>query len=55
MNEDNSKNVEAALDRIRTQAKQENIRVTQHAQQEMTENEFTLDDVIECIETGNII
>jgi hypothetical protein len=55
MNEDNSKNVEAALDRIRTQAKEENIRVTQHAQQEMTEDEFTLDDVVECIETGNII
>lgn len=55
MTEDNGKNIDATLGRIRTQASEESIRVTQHAQQEMTEDEFTLDDVIEGIKTGNII
>lgn len=55
MNEANGKNVEQTLKRIRDQALEQNIRVTQHAQQEMVEDEFTLDDVIEGINTGEII
>ncbi|UCE05929.1 MAG: DUF4258 domain-containing protein [bacterium] len=55
MNQDNGKNIVAALNRIRSQASEENIRVSQHAQQEMVEDEFTLDDVIEGIEPGDII
>ncbi|HEX9975253.1 MAG TPA: DUF4258 domain-containing protein [bacterium] len=55
MNEDNGKNAEVVLHLIRAQASEENIRVTQHAQQEMTEDEFTLDDVVKGIKTGDII
>lgn len=55
MKEDNGKNIEQALKRILVQASEENIRVTQHAQQEMVEDKFTLDDVIEGINTGEII
>ena len=55
MNEGKGKNVEVVLRRNRTQASEENIRVTQHAQQEMTEDEFTLDDVVKGIKTGDII
>jgi len=55
MNQDNGKNIIAAINRIRAQASEQNMRVTQHAQQEMVEDEFTLDDVIEGINTGEII
>jgi hypothetical protein len=43
------------LERIRTQAGTENIRVTQHAQQEMVEENIILDEVLEAIATGQII
>lgn len=55
MNEDSSSNIEASMNRILIQAIEENIRVTQHAQQEMVEDEFELDDVIAGIKTGKII
>lgn len=55
MNEDSGRNIEASVNRILIQAIEENIRATQHAQQEMTEAKFTLDDVVEGIKTGNII
>lgn len=46
---------EAVLKRIRIQAAEENIRVTQHAQQEMVEEEITLDEVLEVIASGHIL
>lgn len=48
-------NVEIALEQIRTQADIENIRVTQHAQQEMVEEGINLNEVLEAISTGGII
>ena len=51
----NVNNLEVVVKRIRSQADSENIRVTQHAQQEMVEDDFTLDDVIEAIGTGKIL
>ncbi|MGH2355962.1 MAG: DUF4258 domain-containing protein [Chloroflexota bacterium] len=44
-----------ALERIRAQAADENLRVTQHAQQEMAEEEITLDEVLEAIASGQIL
>lgn len=48
-------NSDATLERIRTQAKAENIRITQHAQQEMVEENITLDEVLEAIGSGQIL
>lgn len=47
--------MEAVLDRIRAQAAEEHIRLTQHAQQEMVEEEITLDEVLEAIASGRIL
>ena len=47
--------LEAVLEQIRTQANVENIRITQHAQQEMAEENITLDEVLETIATGRIL
>lgn len=44
-----------ALERIRLHAKQEKIRVTQHAQQEMVEEEITLNQVLEAISSAQIL
>lgn len=46
---------EAVLKRIRAQAEEENIRITQHAQQEMVEEDITLGEVLEVIATGHIL
>jgi hypothetical protein len=48
-------NLKAALEQIRSQADIENIRITQHAQQEMAEEDITLDEVLEAIATGQIL
>ncbi|MDI6777417.1 MAG: DUF4258 domain-containing protein [Syntrophales bacterium] len=47
--------VEAAFERIRAQAAAEDIRITQHAQQEMVEEDITLDEIMEAIATGRIL
>ncbi|RLA95709.1 MAG: hypothetical protein DRG83_18245 [Deltaproteobacteria bacterium] len=47
--------VEVVLRRIRVQAAAENIRITQHTQQEMVEENITLDEVLEAIVTGQIL
>ena len=47
--------LEVVLKRIRAQANVENIRVTQHAQQEMAEENIMLNDVLEAIATGRIL
>lgn len=46
---------QVVLNRIRAQAAAENIRITQHAQQEMVEEDITLDEVLEVIATGEIL
>mgnify|MGYP001558873228 CR=1 FL=1 len=48
-------NLKTALELIRTQADIENIRLTQHAQQEMVEEDIALDEVLEAIDTGQIL
>ena len=42
-------------EQIRMQAQEENIRITQHAQQEMAEEDITLDEVLETIFAGTIL
>jgi len=48
-------NVDALLGPIREQVEREAFRVTQHAQQEMTEEEIVLEEVLEAIRSGRII
>ena len=43
------------LDIIRALARTNNIRVTQHAQQEMTEEQVSLDEVLEAVSQGSIL
>jgi len=45
MDEIDATDVESLLKRIRAQAAAVSIRITQHAQQEMVEEDITLDDV----------
>jgi hypothetical protein len=47
--------LEAIVEQIRAQAAAENFRVTQHAQQEMVEEDITLDEVLQAIATGQIV
>ena len=46
---------ETVLERMRAQAGAEDMRITQHAQQEMTEENITLDEVLEAITVGQIL
>ena len=55
MNDVDPKNLETVLAEVRAQADMENIRVTQHAQQEMIEEDITLNQVLEAITTGQIL
>ena len=55
MNEVDVTDLETVLERIRVQADAENMRVTQHAQGEMVEENITLDEVLQAIATGRII
>ena len=43
------------LEKIRTQAELEDVRITQHAQQEMAEENISLDEVLEAIAMGKIL
>jgi hypothetical protein len=45
----------ALLARIRAQARAETLRVTAHAQQEMVEEDLSLDDVMETIANARVI
>ncbi len=47
-------NSDAVLQRIQTQAKAEKTRITRHAQQEMVEENITLDEVLAAIASGQI-
>lgn len=55
MSESGADALSIALERIRLLARQEKIRVTQHAQQEMIEEEITLDQVLEATSTAQIL
>ncbi len=46
---------EAVLQRIRVQAASEQIRVTQHAHEEMVEEEISLDEVLQAIHTSQML
>jgi hypothetical protein len=48
-------NLDTVLERIRAQAAVENIRVTQHAQQKMVEEDITLNEVLQAISIGRIL
>lgn len=48
-------NLEAILEQIYIQAAAENIRITQHAQQEMAEEDIILAEVLQAITTGQIV
>ena len=43
------------MDRIQSQARANNVRVTQHAQQEMVEERISFDEVLEAISQGTIL
>lgn len=47
--------LETVLERIRAQGAVENIRITQHAQKEMVEEDIVLDEVLEAIAAGQIL
>lgn len=55
MNEFDITNRETVLERIRAQAATENIRVTQHAQQRMIEEDISLDEVLEAVAMGQVL
>jgi len=43
------------LHRIQAQAKAQDVRITQHAQQEMAEEDISLDEVLDAIGTGQVL
>ena len=55
MSEENDQVLAVLLGQIKDQVKQEDIRVTEHAQQEMVEEDISLDEVIEAIIDGEIL
>src|SRR3972149_10896065 len=55
MSDPDTVNATDLLENIRRQAAAENIRITQHAQQEMTEEEIALDNVLQAIATAQVL
>ena len=55
MRRPDSTELEALLFRIRSQTAGGDLRITQHAQQEMAEDAISLDDVLEAIQEGEIL
>lgn len=51
----NPNDLEATLERIRDQAAGEALRITQHAQEEMTDEEIVLADVLEALRSCQIV
>ncbi|MBI1729653.1 DUF4258 domain-containing protein [Candidatus Acetothermia bacterium] len=47
--------IEATLIKIQEQSSQGNFRITQHAHQEMVEENISLNDVLEAIQSGRIL
>jgi hypothetical protein len=48
-------NLDAALQRIRVQAEAEEIRITIHAQQEMVDEDISLDQIRQAVANGHIV
>lgn len=55
MNEFDETGLDRTLAQIRAQAKAQDLRITQHAQQEMAEEGVTLDEVLQAIAAAQII
>ena len=51
----NVADLKAVLEQIRAQAAVENVRMTQHAQQEAVEEDITLDDILQTVDAGEIL
>ena len=51
----NPQDLAAILGSLRDQAAREALRITQHAQGEMTEEEITLDDALDALQSGQIL
>ncbi len=47
--------LEAALERVHAQARFENVRITEHAHQEMVEENITFGEILEAVDTGQIL
>ena len=52
---DASEQLKLALEQIKSQAASERIRITQHAAQEMTEEGVTLNEVLQAVQTAEIL
>lgn len=55
MNGNDSSDPQTDLECIKEQASAENVRVTLHAHQEMVEEEITLEDVLDAIESSRLV
>ena len=55
MNEPDVLNAQVVLERVRAQAIAENVRITQHAQQEMVEEDITLNEVFQSIVSAQLL
>ena len=55
MNEVGGGDVAYLMDRIQSQARNFNLRISQHAHQEMVEENILLDEVLEAISKGRIL
>jgi hypothetical protein len=55
MSEANLGDADTALERIHAQAAAESIRITQHAHQEMAEDDISLDELLEALTAGQIL
>ena len=55
MNEPDALNAQVVLERVRAQAIAENVRITQHAQQEMVEEDITLNEVFQSIVSAQLL
>ena len=54
MEEIDATDLQAVLRRIRAQVEAENLRITQHAHQEMVEEGIPIDELLEAIAVGQI-
>jgi hypothetical protein len=55
MTEPGEMSLAVVLERIRAQAAAESMRITQHAQQEMAEEDITLEEVLQAIAAAHIL
>src|SRR5689334_19988312 len=55
MSEQNASDLASILEQIKSRTKRGEFRVTQHAQQEMVEEEISLDEMLEALATAEIL